>query len=131
MSALVGKKFLMSSLRQEVLKTYKQILRAGKTWRWPSGQVDQTEAQRKYIISEAKELFRRNKYVSDESAIKQHLMEARARLEMALHYKNPYPRPVNLPPAAVASHQGKKWKYQEKIRTRSKPIYIKSIDPES
>lgn len=94
----------MSHLKQEVLRLYKQILRTGKTWKSTSNPTE-TEKQRNYIISETKELFRRNKHITQEADIKQHLMEAQARLEMALHYKNPYPRPVNLPPSAVASQR--------------------------
>lgn len=51
---------------------------------------------------------------------------------LALHYKNPYPRPVNLPPKTHTFQQGKrKGNVQEKLRELSRPVYVKSIDSES
>lgn len=79
-----------------------------------------------YIRNEARTLFRKNKDIREEKEIRQCLNEAHARLEMALHYNNPYPRPVNLPPNYVrsSSHQ----KAQTRRTKQSKPVYIRSLD---
>ena len=59
--------------------------------------------------------------------------EGEARLEMALHYRNPHPRPVNLPPKSYTKKEGKKsvGRAQEQLRRQSRPVYVKSIDTES
>ena len=50
----------------------------------------------------------------------------------ALHYKNPYPRPVNLPPKTYTFKQGKKsGQVQSRLREQSRPVYVKSIDDDS
>ncbi|XP_013788891.1 LYR motif-containing protein 1-like isoform X2 [Limulus polyphemus] len=121
----------MSALRREVLSLYKNILRTGKNWEAASGKPQHTESERKYIINEAKELFRKNKNLKNEEEIKSRLMEADSRLQMALHYRIPYPRPVNLPPQALVSPLGKKLKEQSRLRKRSRPVYIKSLDSET
>ena len=57
------------------------------------------------------------------------LREAEARLTMAEHYRNPYPRPVNLPPRSYTKKEGKATgKAIKKLNELSKPIYVKSID---
>jgi len=48
---------------------------------------------------------------------------------MAEHYRNPYPRPVNLPPGSYSRKEGKKLgKAIEKRNAISKPVYVRSID---
>ena len=43
--------------------------------------------------------------------------------------RNPYPRPVNLPPGSYTKQEGKKTGSKiERLNEMSKPIYIKSID---
>lgn len=51
-------------MRQEVLGLYRKIFRIAKKWQSASGQVEETTAEREYIIKEAKTLFRKNKDVS-------------------------------------------------------------------
>ncbi len=51
---------------------------------------------------------------------------------MAEHYRNPYPRPVNLPPGSYTLREGKKLgKAIDKKNKLSKPVYVKSIDDTS
>ena len=45
------------------------------------------------------------------------------------HFRNPYPRPVNLPPGSYTKKEGKKTGTRiERLNEMSKPIYVKSID---
>lgn len=133
----------------QVLGLYRRILRLSRTWN--SVNPLNTEEERKYIQNEARYWFRRNSSVSDPKAISDHLIEGEARLEMgkiqlprkictstdktvvkALHYRNPYPRPVNLPPKAYTVKQGKKSGHvQEKLKELSRPVYVRSIDHDS
>ena len=87
----------MSSLplRTQVIRLYTRILRVGRNWQ--AQDPNETKVERGYILDEAKFLFKKNKTLDNESDIRQHLVEAEARLTMAEHYGNPYPRPVNLP----------------------------------
>ena len=67
--------------------------------------------------------------ITDEYEIGERIREAEARLAMAEHYRNPYPRPVNLPPRSFTKKEGKKQgRAVEKLNEMSKPIYVKSID---
>ena len=54
------------SLRQEVLRLYKQILRLSRTWESALGNSGATEAERQYIVEEARNLFKKNKHVSEQ-----------------------------------------------------------------
>nr|CAH0105284.1 unnamed protein product [Daphnia galeata] len=119
-----------NSLRRETLNLYKKILRIGRSWNATNS--NNTQDERNYILKETRHWFLVNKNVTNTQAIKDHLQEGEARLEMALHYKNPYPRPVNLPPKTFTVRQGKKHGIaQEKLREQSRPVYVKSIDYES
>lgn len=139
-----------SSLRREVLNLYKKILKIGRSWNAVNPEL--TKEERRYILNETRNRFLINSTVTDPQAIKDHVMEGEARLEMgikidifptfmfcevlffdvALHYKNPYPRPVNLPPKTRTFQQGKKQGLvQEKLRELSRPVYAKSMDLES
>eukprot|EP00096_Caligus_rogercresseyi_P011343 TRINITY_DN4435_c0_g1_i1.p1 TRINITY_DN4435_c0_g1~~TRINITY_DN4435_c0_g1_i1.p1 ORF type:complete len:139 (-),score=17.66 TRINITY_DN4435_c0_g1_i1:329-745(-) len=75
---------------------YKRLLRLGASW-IAQNHPSQTSIERKYIIEETRNLFRANKNLTDKEEIRKCVLEAEARLTMAEHYKNPYPRPVNLP----------------------------------
>jgi len=115
------------SLRKEVLSLYRRILRIGRTWESKDPATNVTD--RTYIENEAKTLFRQNKSLDDTEAIKDCIREAEARVAIGLHYKNPYPRPVNMPPKSLAIKKGKEQgAAQERLKKRARPIYIKSID---
>ena len=117
----------VNPLRPQVLSLYKRLLRVGTNWR----AVDpvNTEVERQYILEEAKSLFRANKGVQDATAVREHLREAEARMTMAEHYRNPYPRPVNIPKTSFGPREGKKvGKAIEKMNRMSKPIYVKSME---
>ena len=44
-------------------------------------------------------------------------------------YRNPYPRPVNLPPGSYTKKEGKRTGSRiERLNEMAKPIYVKSID---
>jgi len=46
---------------------------------------------------------------------------------IAMHYKTPFPRPVNVPPMSMARKKGKEQgKVQERMKKQSIPVYIKS-----
>ncbi|XP_065065931.1 LYR motif containing protein 1-like [Rhopilema esculentum] len=114
---------------QLVFSLYRRILRTAKIWESSSGQKDDTNTERNYIKNEAQRLFRKNMKISDPEEIYLALKEGETRLELALHYKNPYPRPVNVPPLATAQLAGKKLgKGQQRRRKIAKPIYIKSYE---
>jgi len=64
--------------------------------------------------------------IADPEEIKTCLDEARTRLELALHYGNPYPRPVNVAPSHVDASRHKR--AQLRRTHQSKPVYIHSQD---
>jgi len=75
------------------------------------------------------ELFRKNANLKDQAAVRECIKEAEARLTMAEHYRNPYPRPVNLPKRSFSKKEGKKvGKAIQKFNEQSRPIYIRSTD---
>ena len=81
------------------------------------------------MMEEARELFRRNQNLTDKDQIKLHMIEAEARLTMAEHYGNPYPRPVNLPKTSFSKREGKKvGKAIKKMNEMSRPVYLRSSD---
>ena len=81
-----------SSLRSQVLSLYRTILRLSRTWQ--AKQSSETGQERQYIVNEARRSFRLNRDLTSESAIQKALVEGRARVEVARHYRIPYPRPV-------------------------------------
>ena len=114
-------------LKTQVLRLYSKILRVGRNWQ--ALDPNETKVERHYILDEAKLLFRRNKGLVKEADIKQSLIEAEARLTMAEHYENPYPRPVNLPKTSYTKREGKKvGKAIQRMNEMSRPIYIRSTD---
>uniref|UniRef100_A0A8D0GKH9 LYR motif containing 1 n=1 Tax=Sphenodon punctatus TaxID=8508 RepID=A0A8D0GKH9_SPHPU len=114
--------------RQEVLGLYHKIFRIAKKWQSASGQLEETIKEKQYIICEAKTLFQKNKNLTDPELIKQCIEECKARVEIGLHYRIPYPRPIHLPPMGLAHPQGRAFRNQEKLRKLSKPVYLKSYD---
>ena len=89
----------------------------------------ETIVERNYIRDETKKIFRMNKPITASTEIQERVREAEARLAMAEHYRNPYPRPVNLPPGSYSVREGKKLgRAIDKKNRLSKPVYVKSID---
>ena len=81
------------------------------------------------IVEETRKLFKAKENLSKPHEISEALREAEARLVMAQHYRNPYPRPVNLPPRSYAKREGRKLgRAIDKLNQASKPIYVRSID---
>jgi len=114
-------------LRTQVIRLYTRILKVGRGWQ--AQDINETKVERQYIQDEAKFLFRKNKNLTNSSDIKQSLVEAEARLTMAEHYGNPYPRPVNLPKTSFSKREGKKvGKAIQKMNELSRPVYIRSSD---
>ena len=95
----------MPGLRSQVLRLYSRIFRLARDWR--ATDPNETRVEQDYIKEEARELFRKNMNLNDEDQIKLHIIEAEARLTMAEHYGNPYPRPVNLPKTSYSKREGK------------------------
>ena len=114
-------------VRSNVLSLYKKCLRLSQSWQ--ATNPSQTIVEKNYIKDETVRLFRGNKSITDQAEIAERVREAEARLTMAEHYRNPYPRPVNLPPGSYSLREGKKLgKAIEKRNKLSKPVYVKSID---
>lgn len=78
--------------RTQVLSLYRAIHKLSFTW----PKIE----EREYIAQEARELFGTNKSISEEDTelIDKKIMEAEARLALALHYGIPYPRAYNISP---------------------------------
>jgi len=115
------------SLRREVLGMYARILRVARNWK--ATNPTESLVERDYIQTETKDLFRRNAGLTNEVEIRERLREAEARLTMAEHYRNPYPRPVNLPKRSYSKQEGKKvGKAIKKMNEQSRPVYIRSTD---
>ncbi|XP_077980596.1 LYR motif containing protein 1-like [Glandiceps talaboti] len=114
--------------RQEVLMLYRRILRTARTWESIAGRGDDTDTDKKYIKDEARRLFKKNKEEADPDKIQLCIQEAQTRLELALHYKNPYPRPVNIPYMGLPPSMGRGKKFQDKLRKQGKPVYMQSYD---
>ncbi|XP_052773986.1 LYR motif-containing protein 1-like [Mya arenaria] len=119
------------SLRKEVLGLYRKLFRLSYSWESSLGNPGATDEEKRYIRDETRKLFKKNKELSDESLIREHLKEGETRIELAMHYQNPYPRPVHLPQHVLHSKAGKRLKAQQRKLQQSKPIYIKSYEDES
>lgn len=57
--------------------------------------------ERKYIAEESKRLLRMNQNIQSPSTIAEKVEEFNTRIETAVHYKIPYPRPINVIPGAT------------------------------
>ena len=118
------------TLRKETIHMYKTFLRLSKNW--VATDPNQTGVERNYIKEETRKLFRQNSHLIDSNEITECIREAEARLAMAQHYRNPYPRPVNLPPRSFAKREGRTvGRAIAKKNEYSKPIYVRSIDDDS
>ena len=76
-------------LQREAIGWYRKIIRAAFTVNWPK------DEDAVYVLTEARRLFRLNRYLSHEDDVRRKLREAELRYELAIHYKIPYPRPYN------------------------------------
>ncbi|XP_063078020.1 LYR motif containing protein 1 [Engraulis encrasicolus] len=115
-----------SVTRAEVLSLYRKIFRIARSWQ-ATLQHD-TEAEKRYIVQEAQTLFRQNQKLTEQESIKKCIDECNARIEIGLHYRNPYPRPMYLPPMGLATQKGRKLRGQQKLRKQAKPVYLQSQD---
>ncbi|XP_069503768.1 LYR motif-containing protein 1 isoform X2 [Ambystoma mexicanum] len=119
---------MTSATRKEVLGLYRRIFKLAKNWHALSGQSEDSNKEKQYILDEAKTLFKRNKSVTDVEIVKQCIEECNARIEIGLHYGIPYPRPVHLPPMGLTRKHSQALKTQEKLRKHAKHMYLKSHD---
>lgn len=74
-----------SESRNKVLSLYRRIQKLSKSWSGP-------DEEKKYILKEARTLFHRNKHITDKTKIQAKILEAETRIDLGLHYRNPYPR---------------------------------------
>lgn len=58
-------------------------------------------SERQYIRDEVQALVRKNKFLTDSKEIDVKVHEFETRIETGIHYKIPYPRPVNVVPGAT------------------------------
>ncbi|XP_005939623.1 LYR motif containing protein 1 isoform X1 [Haplochromis burtoni] len=119
---------MTASTRTTVLSLYMRVFRIARTWQAQSGVASDTETERKYILQEARTLFRRNQKLTEQESIRKCIEEYEARIEIGLHYKNPYPRATYLPPMGLATQKGRKLRAQQRLRKQAKPIYLQSHD---
>ncbi|KAM9489297.1 LYR motif containing protein 1 isoform 2-T2 [Clarias gariepinus] len=108
----------MASRRVEVLALYRHVLRIARSWQAQSSLTHDTERERTYIIQE----------LTDPELISKCVAECEARIELGLHYRNPYPRPLYLPPMGLATQKGRKLRAQQRLRNQAKPVYLQSHD---
>lgn len=97
---------IIMSLRKDVLSLYRQIL--GLSRKWEAKNPQDTLKERQYIYNEARTQFRKNKNINNESDIQKLIQEAVDRMEVAKHYKIPYPRPVYFPSGSLVKPKRKK-----------------------
>ncbi|XP_061765169.1 LYR motif containing protein 1 [Nerophis ophidion] len=119
---------MTASTQRTVLSLYMRVFRIARTWQAHSGVTSDTLSERKYILQEARTLFRQNQHVMDQETIKRCIEECEARIEIGLHYKIPYPRATYLPPMGLATLKGRKLRTQQRLRKQAKPIYLQSQD---
>ncbi|KAM9832474.1 LYR motif containing protein 1 [Neosynchiropus ocellatus] len=119
---------MSASTRRAVLSLYMRVFRVARSWSAQSGVNTDSQTERKYIIQEARTLFRQNQQLTDEASIKRCIEECEARIEIGLHYKNPYPRATYLPPLGLATQKGRKLRAQQRLRKQAKPVYLQSHD---
>jgi len=63
--------------------------------------LGQVQHEKQYILDELRKLVRQNKDLTSDSLIEQKVQEFESRIETGLHYKIPYPRPVNVAPGST------------------------------
>ncbi|UJR20418.1 hypothetical protein I4U23_023549 [Adineta vaga] len=116
-----------SVTRARVLQLYKRLIKLSSSWQAtnPSNTLD----EQLYIRNETRDLFRKNQHIENTNQIEEHIREGEARIELACHYNNPYPRPVNLPTYSIPpSHNRIRYKSEYEVEEMSRPIYLKSYE---
>ncbi|XP_030625753.1 LYR motif containing protein 1 [Chanos chanos] len=119
---------MSAGTRAEVLSLYRRVLRIARGWQAHSMLPHDTQTEKHYITQEARTLFRQNQQITDEQSIRKCIEECEARIDIGLHYRNPYPRPIHLPPMGLATQKGRKLRTQQRLRKQAKPIYLQSHD---
>ncbi|KAH9277706.1 LYR motif-containing protein 1 [Echinococcus granulosus] len=129
-SMKVAESFAMTSSQQRarVLDLYRRIMRLSKTWISATHEASQTTKESAYIRQEARSLFRKNVHLSDPQEIEAHILEGVSRVELAEHYKNPYPRLSNLPQYSMANRSMKR---TQRVIDNSMPAYLRSYKADS
>ncbi|ETV98820.1 hypothetical protein H310_08324 [Aphanomyces invadans] len=84
----------MSSPAHRALALYRRILRVARTWEGP-------EKEREYIKQEGRRAFEANRHLKRVDDIEHALEQGEQRLEVGMHYKIPYPRPMYADPGTV------------------------------
>ncbi|GAB5353909.1 hypothetical protein AAMO2058_000074600 [Amorphochlora amoebiformis] len=100
--------------RRVVLRLYRDILRRGKLWK-----NNQAPEESSYILEEARKLFRKNKDINVREKTLEKIKEGEARVELAKHYGNPYPRMYYAQPGVI-------YKSGNRAKTRINPEYMHS-----
>uniref|UniRef100_A0A8C6S6A8 LYR motif containing 1 n=1 Tax=Neogobius melanostomus TaxID=47308 RepID=A0A8C6S6A8_9GOBI len=119
---------MTTSTRKSVLSLYMRVFRIARTWQAQSGVSSDTDTEKKYIVQEARTLFRQNQQLADPVLIKRCIEECEARIGIGIHYRNPYPRATYLPPLGLATQKGRKLQAQQRLRKQAKPVYLESHD---
>ncbi|TMW69483.1 hypothetical protein Poli38472_001639 [Pythium oligandrum] len=76
------------------LSLYRRILRVARTW-------EGGDVERAWIRTEARQRFEENRKIRDPKRIQQLIQEGHDQVDVAVHYKNPYPRPQYVDPGTV------------------------------
>ncbi|XP_056433035.1 LYR motif containing protein 1 isoform X2 [Gadus chalcogrammus] len=119
---------MTAATRNKVLSLYSRLFRIARNWQAQSGVKQDTEAERNYIVLEARSLFRQNQKLTDQESVKRCIDECEARIEIGLHYRNPFPRASYLPPMGLATQKGRRLLGQQRLRRQAKPVYLQSQD---
>uniref|UniRef100_A0A915N0E7 Complex 1 LYR protein domain-containing protein n=1 Tax=Meloidogyne javanica TaxID=6303 RepID=A0A915N0E7_MELJA len=93
-----------NNTKRQVLSLYSRIIRLSKSW--TAKEPKNTCIEREYILTEARNEFRKNILETDQLKIKQLLDEGNKRVGIALHYGIPYDRPEYLPPSTSYAPHG-------------------------
>uniref|UniRef100_A0A3Q4N811 LYR motif containing 1 n=1 Tax=Neolamprologus brichardi TaxID=32507 RepID=A0A3Q4N811_NEOBR len=116
---------MTASTRTTVLSLYMRVFRIARTWQAQSGVASDTETERKYILQEARTLFRQNQKLTEQESIRKCIEECEARIEIG---KNGEKQQTYLPPMGLATQKGRKLRAQQRLRKQAKPIYLQSHD---
>eukprot|EP00698_Gefionella_okellyi_P007629 TRINITY_DN1864_c0_g1_i3.p1 TRINITY_DN1864_c0_g1~~TRINITY_DN1864_c0_g1_i3.p1 ORF type:complete len:110 (+),score=14.95 TRINITY_DN1864_c0_g1_i3:115-444(+) len=81
--------------RRPALDLYRKILRESRGYPWKS------DGDKSTVMAEVKALFHEGKQIKDPKLVADKLFEGQSRLDLALHYKIPYPRLHNVPTGAT------------------------------